>query len=124
MKKLLSLMLVLSMMLCIVPALGESDSGAALPAPGEVVNGFEVLEVRDFGLIGATLVFFEHQRTGAKLLYIANDDTNRAFQLTFPTRMSNDTGLPHVFEHGTLSGSDKYSIWKALYALSLCRLTA
>ena len=56
MKKLLSLMLVLSMMLCIVPALGESDSGAALPAPGEVVNGFEVLEVRDFGLIGATLV--------------------------------------------------------------------
>ena len=108
MKKLLSLMLVLSMMLCIVPALGESDSGAALPAPGEVVNGFEVLEVRDFGLIGATLVFFEHQRTGAKLLYIANDDTNRAFQLTFPTRMSNDTGLPHVFEHGTLSGSDKY----------------
>ena len=115
MKKLLSLLLVLALLLSAVPALGEAlpadepDAPAAgLPAVGDVVEGFEVKEIREFGLIGAQLIYFEHQKTGAKLLYIANDDTNRAFQMTFITRMTDDKGLPHVFEHGTLSGSDKY----------------
>lgn len=108
MKKILSLVLALAMLLGIVPAFGEAPAASALPAVGDTVEGFEVKEIREFGLIGAQLVYFEHARTGAKLLYIANDDTNRAFQLTFPTRMENDMGLPHVFEHGTLSGSAKY----------------
>ncbi len=108
MKKILSLVLALAMLLGIVPALGEAPAASALPAVGDTVEGFEVKEIREFGLIGAQLVYFEHAQTGAKLLYIANSDTNRAFQLTFPTRMENDMGLPHVFEHGTLSGSVKY----------------
>ena len=108
MKKILSLVLALAMLLGIVPALGEAPAASALPAVGDTVEGFEVKEIREFGLIGAQLVYFEHAQTGAKLLYIANSDTNRAFQLTFPTRMTNDKGLPHVFEHATLSGSEKY----------------
>ena len=108
MKKCLSLVLALALLLGIVPAFGEAPAAPALPAVGDMVEGFEVKEIREFGLIGAQLVFFEHAQTGAKLLYIANDDTNRAFQLTFITRMTNDKGLPHVFEHATLSGSEKY----------------
>ena len=113
MKKLLSLFLVLTLLLGTLSALAEpAPAGAAeaagLPAAGDVVEGFEVKEIRPFEMIGATLVSFEHQKTGAKLLYIANEDTNRAFQLTFPTRPVDNTGLPHVFEHSTLSGSEKY----------------
>ena len=108
MRKILSLVLALAMLLGIVPAFGEAPAASALPAVGDTVEGFEVKEIREFGLIGAQLVYFEHAQTGAKLLYIANSDTNRAFQLTFVTRMENDMGLPHVFEHGTLSGSEKY----------------
>ena len=116
MKKLLSVLLALALVLGVVPALGEAAAApaAGIPAVGDVVEGFEVKEIREFGLIGATLVYFEHQQTGAKMLYIANDDTNRAFQLSFPTRMTNDKGLPHVFEHATCSGSAKYpsaSLW-------------
>ena len=84
------------------------QQAAALPQVGDVVNGFEVKELRPFPLIGAELVLFEHQKTGAQLLYIANSDTNRVFMLTFKTRPTDNTGLPHVFEHGTLSGSEKY----------------
>ena len=117
MKKLLALLLALAMALGCLPAFAdalEAEDGSALPAVGDVVEGFEVKEIREFSLYGAELVYFEHQKTGAKLLYIANEDTNRAFQLTFITRMENDKGIPHVFEHGTLSGSDKYpstSLW-------------
>ena len=115
MKKLVSWLLIVSLALSVCAFAGaDAPAASGLPAVGEVVEGFEVKEIRPFGLIGADLVLFEHQQTGAKLLYIASSDTNRAFQLTFPTRMSNDKGIPHVFEHGTLSGSDKYpstSLW-------------
>ena len=92
---------------------------AALPAVGEVACGFEVVDIRDFPLVGATLVTFEHQRTGAKVMYIANDDTNRAFNMVFRTQAIDNTGLPHVFEHATLSGSEKYpskALWFNLTA--------
>ena len=113
MRKLLSLLLALALFASVMPALAEpapADAAEAvgLPAVGEVVEGFEAKEIRPFEMIGANLVLFEHQKTGAKLLYIANADTNRAFQLTFPTRPIDNTGLPHVFEHSTLSGSAKY----------------
>ena len=119
MKRILSLFLVLALAVSTLPALAEpAPSGAAeaagLPAVGDVVEGFEVKELRPFDLVGATLVSFEHQKTGAKLLYIANEDTNRAFQLSFLTRPIDNTGLPHVFEHSTLSGSEKYPS-KALF---------
>ena len=91
-----------------IGSLASNSGKAALPAVGDVVNGFKALAVRDFPLIGGKLVYFEHVKTGAKLLYAANSDTNRAFDLTFLTRPIDDTGLPHVFEHATLSGSDKY----------------
>ena len=113
MKRILSLFLVLALVLSTLPALAEpapadAAEAAGLPSVGDVVEGFEVKEIRPFDMIGSTLVSFEHQKTGAKLLYIANEDTNRAFQLTFPTRPIDNTGLPHVFEHSTLSGSEKY----------------
>ena len=95
----------------------DETAAADLPQVGNVVNGFEVKEIREFPLINAQVVLFEHQKTGAQLTYIANADTNRAFQLTFKTRPLDDTGLPHVFEHATLSGSDKYpstALWMNL----------
>ena len=77
-------------------------------AVGDVVEGFEVKEIRPFDMIATDIVLFEHQKTGAKLLYFANDDTNRVYDLTFLTQAIDDTGLPHVFEHATLNGSAKY----------------
>ncbi len=108
MKKVCSLLAALVLLLSCAPVRAEEPVPDALPQPGETVFGFEAKEIREFPLIGASLVLFEHQKTGAKLLYVANGDTNRAFQLAFRTRPIDNTGLPHVFEHATLSGSEKY----------------
>ena len=43
----------------------EPAEPAALPALGDEVEGFVVQDVREFPLIGATLVTFEHAKTGA-----------------------------------------------------------
>ena len=114
MKKLFAVLLALTMLSVIMsasaePALADIDpENVTIPSLGDVVEGFEAKEIRRFDMIGADLVLFEHQATGARLFYIANNDINRAFQLTFPTRPVDNTGLPHVFEHSTLSGSRKY----------------
>ena len=109
MKKLLSLALTLMMLCGAVPTLAEAAPEAALsadlPQVGDVVCSFEAVDSREFPLVGADVVLFEHQRTGAKRRYIANEDTNRVFDLTFLTRPIDQTGLPHVFEHSTLDGS-------------------
>ena len=112
MKRLLSLLLILTLL--IPAALAEEAPASALPAPGDVVEGFVVKETREFPMIGADVILFEHERTGAELMYVANEDTNRVFDLTFFTRAVDNTGLPHIFEHATLDGSEKYPS-KALF---------
>ena len=79
-----------------------------LPEIGETIYGFTAREIREFPIVGAQVVYFEHEQTGAGFVYIANDDTNRVYDLTFLTDAVDNTGLPHVFEHSTLDGSVKY----------------
>ena len=102
----------------VTPAPAEENDTIPLPALGDEVDGFVVREIRDFPMIGGTAVLFEHEKTGAELMYIANSDTNRYFDLTFFTRAIDNTGLPHVFEHSTLSGSDKYPSKSLFFSLS------
>lgn len=80
----------------------------ALPQTDDVIRGFQVMETREDPLLNATLIRFEHQQTGAELIYIANDDINRAFALSFLTDAVDDTGLPHALEHMLINGSEKY----------------
>ena len=116
MKKILSILLILALLVTGVGAAMPADAG--LPAVGELVEGFVVRETRDFPLVGGTAILFEHERTGARLMYIANNDTNRVFDLTFFTRAIDNTGLPHVFEHATLNGSEKYPSTALFFNLS------
>ncbi len=113
MKRFLCLLLALCLLFGLA-ACGAGGKGAKLPKVGSKVEGFVVKDTRDFPLVGATIVLFEHEKTGAQLMYIANSDTNRVFDLTFFTRAIDNTGLPHIFEHSTLDGSEKYPS-KALF---------
>ena len=117
MKKTLAMLLAMCLLLGLVPAaLAEPAiadpapelTGAEMPIVGDVVHGFEAVEIRDYPLMDATVVRFTHQKTGGEVFYIANDDTNRAFNLAFFTEAIDNTGLPHVFEHATIQGSKKY----------------
>ena len=110
MKRFLSLLLVLCLLAApaLTPAALAEDEAAQLPAVGDVVCGFEAVQTRDYAMLDAVVVRFVHQKTGAELYYIANDDTNRAFNLAFFTEAIDNTGLPHVFEHATIQGSKNY----------------
>ena len=107
MKRLISIFLTLAVVLGL-----SACSVAAAPLRQRGTDGgeygFELKETRDFPLVGAEVTVYEHVKTGAQLVYIANGDTNRAFDLSFMTRAEDSTGAPHVLEHAVLKGSEKY----------------
>ena len=51
---------------------------------------------------------FEHEKTGARLLHMENDDTNKVFSIGFKTPPEDSTGVMHILEHSVLCGSRKF----------------
>jgi len=75
---------------------------------GNVIHGFMVTDVSRYEMINADKIRLVHQKTGAQVLLLLNDDTNRVFDIAFRTRVGNDHGAPHTLEHVVLDGSAKY----------------
>jgi len=53
---------------------------------------------------------YEHQKSGARLLALLNDDENKVFSIGFRTPPVDSTGVPHIMEHSTLCGSAKFPV--------------
>ncbi len=51
-----------------------------------------------------------HKKSGAKLLYLKNDDDNKVFSVSFRTPPVDSCGTPHIMEHSVLCGSKKYPL--------------
>ena len=51
-----------------------------------------------------------HERTGARILTIKNNDKNKVFMIGFRTTPEDSTGVAHIMEHSVLCGSEKYPI--------------
>ena len=51
---------------------------------------------------------YKHDKTGAEVLYLENEDDNKAFNIAFRTPPYNDNGIAHIIEHSVLNGSKKY----------------
>ena len=98
----------LALALCLVLACAWAEPENAVPAVGDKIQGFTVTAVEDFDLVDAKVVYLVHDKTEGPVVWIANDDTERSFLIGFRTHYDNDKGVPHVFEHAALSGSESY----------------
>lgn len=86
----------------------ETEAASDLPKIGDSSFGFTVKDMIPMKQLGATGILYEHEKSGASLLYLDSEDTNRSFSITFRTPALDDKGMPHVFEHITIGGSQKY----------------
>ena len=100
MKRFLSLFLSLVLALSLLGAVQAEETATA--------NGFVLADTRRFELVGADIELYRHEKTGALVMFILNDDTNRAFEITFRTPCETSKGIAHVLEHSLLDGSAKY----------------
>jgi Zn-dependent M16 (insulinase) family peptidase len=89
---------------------GVQASGQTNFVVGQVYNGFKLTENKAVSDISSNALVFEHVKTGAKLLYLQNEDINKVFSISFYTPASDDTGVNHILEHSVLYGSEKYPV--------------
>ncbi|NLD94981.1 MAG: hypothetical protein GX639_20185 [Fibrobacter sp.] len=75
-----------------------------------IVKGFKLDRVEPISELHATAYIFTHQKTGARVLHLYNDDPNNLFSIAFRTPVSDSTGVPHIMEHSVLCGSKKFPI--------------
>ncbi len=78
------------------------------PQPGENLHGFMLKRKKHVPELQLTALHFEHEKTGAEYLHVARDDKNNVFSSGFKTNPPDHTGVPHILEHTTLCGSQKY----------------
>ncbi|PGH15656.1 mitochondrial presequence protease [Helicocarpus griseus UAMH5409] len=80
------------------------------PAIGEKLHGFTVKEKKHVPELHLTAVLLKHDKTDADYLHVARDDKNNVFGIGFKTNPPDATGVPHILEHTTLCGSEKYPV--------------
>jgi Zn-dependent M16 (insulinase) family peptidase len=76
---------------------------------GSEVHGYKIEKVDRIPEFNLVAVALEHS-TGSKHLHIDRADNNNVFSIIFKTNTPNNTGLPHILEHTTLCGSEKYPV--------------
>ncbi|MDD5089580.1 MAG: insulinase family protein [Candidatus Wallbacteria bacterium] len=75
---------------------------------GSLFHGFRLQEKEKAAEINAEALLFSHEKSGARLLWLKNDDPNKVFAIAFRTPPADHTGLPHILEHSVLCGSRKF----------------
>jgi hypothetical protein len=81
---------------------------SSFPKAGEKLHGFTLKRTQHVPELELTAVHLEHDKTGAEYLHVARNDANNVFSIGFKTNPPDATGVPHILEHTTLCGSEKY----------------
>ena len=76
----------------------------------EHIHGFTVCSCRELPDLDARLFELEHEKSGARLVWLDRDDDNKTFGIAFRTVPEDDTGVFHILEHSVLCGSDSYPV--------------
>ncbi|OQE39132.1 hypothetical protein PENCOP_c007G00441 [Penicillium coprophilum] len=80
------------------------------PKVGEKLHGFTLQEKKHVPELHLTAVWLKHDKTNADYMHVARDDKNNVFGIGFKTNPPDATGVPHILEHTTLCGSEKFPI--------------
>lgn len=85
-------------------------AAAALLVPGTTCHGFTVERCETVPELDSDAYVLRHTTSGARLLYLACNDENKAFAIGFKTPPADSTGVFHILEHSVLCGSAKFPV--------------
>jgi len=92
--------------------------GQTLFAGQTLDSGFVILDVVDLDELKSEGIWARHEKTGAEVFHIFNDDTENLFSFAFATFPDDDTGVAHILEHSVLCGSERYPLKDAFIVLA------
>lgn len=77
---------------------------------GANLSGFKLESKKWIEDVHSNALIFKHVKSGAKLIYLQNEDENKVFSISFRTPVYDNTGVNHIIEHSVLCGSEKYPV--------------
>ncbi len=80
-------------------------------------HGFTVTKVTPLPEINITLIQLQHDKTGARMVHLAAEDSNNLFAVGFRTPPDDSTGVAHILEHTALCGSRKYPVRDPFFSM-------
>ena len=96
----------------------EDEAKYTLPEVGETLHGFTVTERGSIDYLKAETATLIHDKSGATLFLVENEDPELAFQIAYRVPQKDGTDVPHIFEHSIIAGSDKYPYTNAFFDLN------
>ena len=86
---------------------------------GQILDsGFLILDVVDLDELQAAGIWARHEKTGAEVFHVLNDDSENLFAFAFATSPEDNTGAAHILEHSVLCGSERYPLKDAFLVLA------
>lgn len=76
----------------------------------EELKSYTIIEKRELADLNSVSYLLKHNRTGARLALLSNEDENKVFYIGFRTPPKDSTGVAHIIEHTVLCGSDKFPV--------------
>ena len=76
----------------------------------EQLKAYTVIEKREIRDLNSVSYLLKHNKTGARVALLSNDDDNKVFYIGFRTPPKDSTGVAHIIEHTVLCGSDKFPV--------------
>lgn len=82
------------------------------------MNGYKTLSKKALPEINGTLHELIHTKTGARVLYLENEDTENLFSILFRTTPDSSNGIAHILEHCVLCGSKNFPVKDPFFAMT------
>jgi len=81
-------------------------------------SGFSIIDIVDLAEMQATGIWARHDKCGAEVFHVLNDDSENLFAFAFATASEDNTGVAHILEHSVLCGSENYPLKDAFMILA------
>jgi len=81
-------------------------------------SGFVILDIIDMEELQAAGIWAKHEKSGAEVFHVLNDDSENLFSFAFKTFPQDNTGAAHILEHSVLCGSRRYPLKDAFMVLA------
>lgn len=72
------------------------------------IKNYKLLQEEELPDIHSHGYLFRHEKSGARVCVLLNDDENKVFHIAFRTTPSDSTGVAHILEHSVLCGSKRF----------------
>ena len=72
------------------------------------LNAYTLIKTEELPDVKGTGYYLRHNKSGARVVWVENEDDNKVFSIAFRTPPTDSTGVAHIIEHTVLCGSEHF----------------